>query len=208
MRAYGVTARLGRAFGRIQAWYEVDRLVQLEQEGTLRIGRHSYGRPRIDVYRGSEARVEIGAFCSIGPDVRIVTGGVHPPDRVSTFPFRVKLGLPGAYTDGLPSTAGDVTIGPDVWIGTGVTVLSGVTIGPGAVVATGAVVVGDVPPYTLVAGVPARVIRQRFSVEQIEALLRIRWWDWPDEQIERSVSSLSGDEIEEFVRRFDPGPAA
>jgi acetyltransferase-like isoleucine patch superfamily enzyme len=206
LRAYGITARLGRAFGRLQAWHEVDRLVQLEQQGLLRIGRHSYGRPRVDVYRGSEARVEIGAFCSIGPDVRIVTGGVHPPDRVSTFPFRVKMGLPGAYADGVPSTDGDVTIGPDVWVGTGVTILSGVTVGAGAVIATGAVVTRDVEPYAVVAGIPARMVRHRFTPVQVEALLRIRWWDWPDDVIRTRVDDLSGGTVEAFIERYDrPG---
>jgi acetyltransferase-like isoleucine patch superfamily enzyme len=203
LRAYEVTARLGRAFGRAQAWFEQDRLVQLQEQGLLRIGRHSYGRPAIDVYRGSEATVDIGPFCSIGPDVRIVTGGVHPPSRVSTFPFRVKMGLDGAYQDGVPSTDGDVVLGADVWVGTGVTILSGVTIGPGAVIATGAVVTSDVEPYAIVAGVPARLLRHRFEPAQIEALLRIRWWEWSDDEIRDRVGDLSGATIDAFLERFD-----
>ena len=74
-------------------------------------------------------------------------------------------------------------IGNDVWIGSNVTILGGITIGHGAIVATGAVVTKDVPPYSVVGGVPAKVIRYRFSEEKIQELLDEKWWEWNDEKI-------------------------
>jgi len=95
-------------------------------------------------------------------------------------------------------------IGNDVWLGRNSLVLSGVTIGDGAVVAAGAVVTSDIPAYAIAGGVPAKVIRYRFTPEQIAALLRIRWWDWPDEAIVAEVDLLCGGNIDEFIRRNDP----
>ena len=84
--------------------------------------------------------------------------------------------------------------------------MSGVTIGPGAVVATRSVVTKDVGPYEIVGGVPAKRIGQRFSDEQIAALLRIAWWDWPIETVKERVGLLSSPDIDEFIARYDPGP--
>ena len=116
----------------------------------------------------------------------------------------VDVGLPGAGADGHPTTRGDITIGNDVWIGRGATVLSGVTVADGAVIGAGAVVAKDVPPYAIVVGNPARVVRYRFSDEVIEALLRIRWWEWPDAVIEQRVSELCDTSVQEFAARYDP----
>lgn len=185
---------------------EAHRFAEMQRRGLIEVGRHTYGRPRIMSYAGSESRVRIGSFCSISPGVEIITGGIHPPDWVSLYPFRIKWRMAGAYTDGMPTSGGDVEIGSDVWIGTGALILSGVTIGHGAIIAARAVVSRDIPPYAIAAGVPARVVRYRHSEEQCRRLLAIAWWDWPDERIREAVPLLSSNRVSGFLERYDPTP--
>jgi acetyltransferase-like isoleucine patch superfamily enzyme len=177
---------------------------QLYSGERLSMGRHSYGDPRVATFPGDTAHVRVGAFTSIGPDVILMDGGDHRTDWVSTFPFRAVLGLPGAYEDGQPSTRGDIEIGNDVWIGRGARVRSGVTIGDGAVVGGYAVVTRDVRPYAVVVGVPARETRRRFDDEQVDALLRIAWWQWSMDAIERSVPQLCSGDVDAFIREHLP----
>jgi len=172
---------------------------RLIRSGMVTVGKYTYGIPRIDNYRNSERKVIIGSYCSIGPDVRMITGGIHPPHWVSTYPIRDFMGVDIPY-DGLPASNGDIVIGNDVWIGTGVTILSGVTIGHGAIIATGSVVTKDIPPYAIVGGVPARVIKYRFDEAQIKALLDIAWWNWPDEKVKSNIHLLSNTTINEFIQ--------
>ena len=166
------------------------------------MGRHTYGDPSVHMYHGSESRVVIGKFCSISPDVKIIVGGIHPADWVSTYPFRVKWGLPEAFQDGMPATKGDVQIGCDVWIGTEAMIFSGVEIGHGAIIAARSVVTRDVRPYSIVAGVPAREIALRHSEEHIAELLRIAWWDWDDDEILAAVPLLSSSDTSSFLARY------
>ena len=167
----------------------------------LFIGEYTYQWQSliIDEYVGSEAKVSIGKFCSIAKNVRIITGGIHPTDWISTYPFRNQFNLPGKNRDGMPKTNGDIIVGHDVWIGTGVTILSGVKIGNGAVVATGAVVTKDIPAYAIVGGVPAKVIKYRFTPNQIKDLEMINWYDWNIEKIKDNIHLLSSSSIEEFI---------
>ena len=167
----------------------------------LFIGEYTYQWQSliIDEYVGSEAKVSIGKFCSIAKNVRIITGGIHPTDWISTYPFRNQFNLPGKNRDGMPKTSGDIIVGHDVWIGTGVTILSGVKIGNGAVVATGAVVTKDIPAYAIVGGVPAKVIKYRFTPNQIKDLEMINWYDWHIEKIKDNIHLLSSNSIEEFI---------
>jgi acetyltransferase-like isoleucine patch superfamily enzyme len=168
----------------------------------LSMGRFTYGKPKVRWYAGDTASVRVGSFCSIAEDVVITIGGNHPTSWPSTYPFRIQLGLPGAYTDGLPETKGDVEIGNDVWVGRGARILSGVRIGHGAVVGAYSVVGRDVRPYGIVVGNPAREIRRRFTDDQVEAMLRIAWWNWPEQQIVDNVGSLNTPDIQAFIDRF------
>jgi acetyltransferase-like isoleucine patch superfamily enzyme len=181
---------------------ERERLRLLEEQRAagliLAWGRATYGAPQVIHYDGDAGRLHMGAYCSIAVDVRIFLGGEHRTDWVSTYPFRAVNGLPGAYEDGHPHSRGDVHVGNDVWLARGCTILSGVTVGDGAVVAGGAMVARDVRPYAIAAGNPAREIRRRFTDEEIERLLQIRWWDWPHEEVLSVVPLLNGDSLPAF----------
>jgi acetyltransferase-like isoleucine patch superfamily enzyme len=173
---------------------------ELIKTGLLEIGSYTYQWEslEIDVYKGSEAKVNFGKFCSISKNVRIITGGIHPTDWVSTYPLHSLTNLPGKRL-GMPSTKGEINIGNDVWIGTGATILSGVTVGNGVVIAAGSMVTKDVPDYAIVGGNPAKLIRYRFSSQQIEALLKIQWWNWPQERVLENLPLLSSPNIEDFI---------
>lgn len=187
---------------RIWNWW---RLLDLVDQGTVSVGSYTYGAPKVYVSRnpilGSEATesVRIGSFCSIASGVEILTGGNHRTDWVSTFPLNICFGTGAAWVDGHPSSNGSVIIGNDVWIGLGAKILSGVTIGDGAVVGAASLVSRDVRPYAVVAGNPATELRRRFSDEQVAALLRIQWWNWPVEVIVDRIPLLSSDRVDDFL---------
>ncbi len=162
----------------------------------VRVGRGTYGVSR-NTFHGlsDKVPVEIGNFCSIATDARIFCLAGHRTDLPSTYPFRTLLFNPaGGNQDAV--SRGPVRIGNDVWIGAAALVLDGVTIGDGAVVAAGAVVTRDVPPYAIVAGNPARIIRHRLPPEIIAALLDIRWWEWPDQRIRDFEPHFYGDVVD------------
>lgn len=170
----------------------------------IEIGDYSYidGHP-ILLSWGEGAKVRIGKFCSIAANVTFMLGGNHRTDWITTYPFNALM--PRTYGDiqGHPYIKGDIVIGNDVWIGRECKILSGVHIGNGAVVAAYAVVTKDVPAYAMVGGVPARLLKYRFSHREKEALERIRWWDWPEKKIAEMVSALQNGDIDSFVDRYD-----
>lgn len=160
---------------------------------TVSIGRYSYGFEKKNVYQwGEGASLIIGSFCSIAGGGSIFLGGNHRSDWITTYPFghifREELGV--SRIQGHPQTSGDVIIGNDVWLGAQCVIMSGVTIGDGAVVAANAHVVKDVPPYAIVGGNPAKVIKFRFEREVIDNLLRLRWWDLPEATIREIIPQL------------------
>lgn len=170
-----------------------------EQYPQYAIGRESYADGNLVVRTWTEsATLSIGAFCSIGHGVQILLGGEHRTDWVTTFPFNVlwpvAKGIPGH-----PATKGNVTIGNDVWIGAEATILSGVTVGDGAVIGMRALVSRNVPAYAIVAGVPASVRRMRFEPSVVEQLQALRWWDWPDDRIERFLPLMLSNDIAAFI---------
>ena len=168
-----------------------------------RIGRRSYGGLKILRY-DSTNKLEVGAFCSFAAGVTVFLGGEHRPDWVTTYPFNV-LDKRFAHIEGHPHSKGDVVIGNDVWIGKDAVILSGVKVGDGAVIGAYAVVAKDVPAYGIVAGNPAKLLRMRFSKSQIERLLETRWWDWPDDRIDRAIPYLQSERIDEFLALVDGG---
>jgi hypothetical protein len=180
-------------------WWGADlaNLRRLEKAGIVVRGRGTYGVPKVWTFAHEEARLIIGNYSAV--DGTHLLGGQHAIKHVASYPFRIFWDLPGAGEDGNPAKRGDIVIGADVWCTFGTWVLSGVTIGHGAVVATGAVVTKDVPPYAIVGGNPAKIIRYRFSEEQIAALLEIKWWDWPEEEIREAVPYIASEDIDRFI---------
>jgi len=147
-----------------------------------RVSRLHGGPARRFVRPSAEARVALGAVCAIGADALLFSQADHPMHPANTFPLRTLLLRPeGGNVDAV--TGGGVSIGNDVWVGARAIILSGVTVGDGAVIGAGAVVTRSVPPYAIVAGNPARLLRYRFDETTIAALLEVRWWDWPDSKI-------------------------
>jgi len=145
------------------------------------------------LYDWNGDRLRIGKFCQIAAGVEFVMNGAnHQMNAVSTFPFYTLAGwdmAPPAASD-LP-LRGDTVVGNDVWIGQNATILPGVHIGDGAIIGLNSVVGGDVPPYTIVAGNPAKEVRRRFDDELIGLLLRLRWWDKSIEEINALIPILS-----------------
>lgn len=168
--------------------------------GQIMVGAWTYGRPKVR-FAESGAKLTIGRYGSIADGVEILLGGNHRTDWATTYPFPEWPDLwPGAAgIEGSHATRGDVAIGHDVWLGSQCMVLSGVTIGTGAVVAARAVVTRDVPPYAIVGGNPARVIRVRFDEATIAALLACRWWALPRETVVDLLPLLMSDRTDELL---------
>lgn len=164
-------------------------------------GRGTYGIPKIYNW-GEGTTLQVGAYCSIADGVQIFLGGEHRTDWVTTYPFPV-FWEAATGVQGHPRSKGDVIIGNDVWIGTDATLLSGVKIGDGAVIGAKSVVVKDVPPYAIVAGNPARVIKMRFDNDTIARLLKVTWWEWDDARIERALPLLLQEDTQAFLRAVE-----
>ena len=167
-------------------------------QGAKEVGRWTYGMPTVRSW-GEGTNLTIGKFCAIADDVTVFLGGNHRTDWISTYPFSVLWPEVAGHIKGHPATRGDVVIGNDVWIGTGVFILSGVKIGDGAVLGAKSVVAKDVPPYAIVCGNPAKIIKYRFDKESIQKLLAIAWWNWPDEEIRTIVPMLLSKDIGTFL---------
>lgn len=143
-------------------------------------------------------RLVIGKFCALAAGVRFLMNGAnHRMDGISTYPFPT-MGGPWAehfgLLSGLPGR-GDTVVGNDVWLGDGATVLPGVRIGHGAIVGARSLVTRDVPDYAVVGGNPARVLRLRFTEDEIARLLALAWWDWPVEHLTAHVPTLMAGDV-------------
>jgi len=152
----------------------------------IAVGNYTYGR--LTVLNDSESyRLKIGHFCSIAQNVTFIVCSDHPTNTISTYPFKVMCIGSQQYE---AISKGDIVVEDDVWIGHGATVLSGVRIGQGAVVAAGAVVTKDVPPYAIVGGVPAKIIKYRFPPHLVEELLKVDYGKLTKEMVEVHADDL------------------
>ncbi|MEA5578730.1 CatB-related O-acetyltransferase [Anabaena sp. UHCC 0451] len=155
------------------------------------------------LYNYGDDSLIIGKFCAIATHVKFIMNGAnHKLDAISTYPFPIfGHGWESAMNDlmNLPSK-GDIIIGNDVWIGYDSLIMPGVKIGDGAVIAASSVVVKDIPAYTIAGGNPAVPIKQRFSDEEIEILLSIRWWDWEIEKITRNIDVIMNGNVQKLEK--------
>lgn len=148
----------------------------------------------------------IGKFCQIGAGVEFVMNGAnHQMNAVSTYPFYIF----GSWDQSAPSKEdlpfkGNTVVGNDVWIGQNSTILPGVHIGNGAIIGLNSVVTGDVPPYTIVAGNPAKAVRKRFDDELIDLLLKLKWWDKSIEEINALIPLLSCSDLAKVKQEIKP----
>ena len=144
-------------------------------------------------------KLKIGKFCSIACGAKFLfTSGNHAMQSLSTYPFPIffeEWNLDARDICSAWDNKGDIIIGNDVWIGYEAVIMAGVTIGDGAIIGTRAVVTKDVPPYTIVGGVPAKIIRKRFDDATIERLENLRWWDWNAAKIQRNISAIQSGDI-------------
>ena len=167
----------------------------------IRAGEYSYGSPIFAPFHTCD--VIIGNFVGFADNVSIDTGGEHNMKAITTYPFH-HFDMFKKYVEGMPNNSalskGPVVIGNDVWVGEGARILSGVTIGDGAVIGSRAVVTKNIPPYAIAVGVPAKVLKYRFSPEVIEKLLRIKWWNWPIQKILDNARVLVSEDLEALFR--------
>ncbi len=151
----------------------------------VEVGNWTYGGIKVMTFN-KDAKLKIGNFCSIGPEVCFILSADHYLNKISSFPFKVKC--IGEELEGV--SKGNIVVDDDVWIGYGALIMSGVHIGQGAAIAAGAVVTKDVPPYAIVGGVPAKVIKYRFEPEMIEELLKVDYSKLTKDIIDIHVGDL------------------
>ncbi len=147
-------------------------------------------------------KLRIGKFCSIACGAKFLFNSAnHTLRSLSTYPFPIfyeEWGLEGKDIRQAWDNKGDIVIGNDVWIGYQAVILAGVTVGDGAIIGSRAVVTRDVPPYTIVGGVPAKPIRKRFDEETIARFRALRWWDWDQETIRRAIPAIQAGRLSEL----------
>jgi len=149
------------------------------------VGKNTYGEIYVNA-SNNESKLVIGNYCSIANGVKFIVGGEHNLQTLSTYPFKVMINNETQEA----GSKGDIIVGDDVWLGENAIILSGVKIGQGAVVGAGAVVTKDVPPYAIVCGVPAKVIKFRFNEEIIQELLKIDFSALDTKRIKANISEL------------------
>lgn len=153
-------------------------------------------------YPINQDRLIIGKFCSIACGAKFLFNSAnHTMASLSTYPFPLffeEWGLEKKEVAAAWDNKGDIRIGNDVWIGYDAVILAGVTIGDGAIIGARAVVTKDVPPYTVAGGVPAKPLKKRFDDDTIAWLLRLKWWDWPEEKIKKNIRAIQSGRLDQL----------
>jgi len=166
----------------------------------VKIGIHTYING-LKVYCWDDRfNLSIGKYCSFADNITLIAGGEHDQDWVSTYPFIDRWSLEKYTYLKKPRYKGDINIGNDVWIANNVTILSGVNIGDGSIIGASAVVTKDIPPYSIAAGNPIRIIKYRFNEITIKGLLEIKWWDWDESKIKLNQELFTNPE--QFIKEF------
>ncbi|AZV57955.1 CatB-related O-acetyltransferase [Clostridium sp. AWRP] len=154
-------------------------------------------------YPVNNDKLIIGKFCSIACKTKfLMTSGNHTMKSLSTYTFPIfyeEWDLDVRHITDAWDNKGDIVIGNDVWIGYDAIIMSGVKIGDGAIIGTRAIVTNDVPPYTIVGGIPAKFIKKRFSDDIIFKLLKIKWWDWSYEKIQANIKHIQSGNIDKLL---------
>lgn len=179
--------------------------MSIESIHLLHAGRGTYFDRNINIFSWSDQfHIYLGNYVSIGRDCNFFLHANHRTDWITT-----SSQLWGPVSDevasmhmemGHPTCNGDINVGSDVWIGAKSTVMSGVNINHGAVIAACSVVTKDVPPYAIVGGNPAKIIRYRFTSDQIDSLLKIKWWEWDEQKIKDQAMSMWSTNIDGFIK--------
>lgn len=155
--------------------------IQIQSSPTLEVGKDTFHNGNLTI-RGT-GKIKIGSYCAFGKDIKLITSNHDYSYPVMQYSFYKKyFGQKPKHTN-TEINLFSIEIGSDVWIGDNVSILPKVKIGHGAILGTGSVVTKDVAPYTIVGGIPARFIKNRFSEESKETLLSSEWWNWEDKKI-------------------------
>lgn len=177
------------------------RVNSIFDQSLVRVGNFTYGTINI-VSTNNGSKVTIGHFCSISDNVKFIINNDHPTDHISTYPFKARI----LHDKPESISKGDIIVHDDVWIGINATIMSGVEIGQGAIIAAGAVVTRDIPPYAIVGGVPAKIIKYRFEQDMVDKLIRIDYSQIDENFISNHLESLyqsvdKSIEIDQFPMR-------
>lgn len=167
----------------------------------VKFGDYTYGTPTIMIW-DNKTRVNFGKFCSIADRVIILAGGEHQSSWISTYPFNALIDE-FKYIEGHPKTKGDINVGNDVWIASDAKILSGVSIGDGAIIAASAVVTEDVEPYSIVGGVPAKLIKYRFDKDTIRKLIELKWWDFEEKELIKIIPLLQSENLQKLFQKYN-----
>lgn len=189
---------------------EVETIYHLNDFPLVYVGEFTYiTEILVLTYSSPPPTIKIGKYCSIAEDVKFLMVTDHPYDFSTTYPMyhyftslpdQIDLIKKNGTKVKFDNSDIEIQIGSDVWIGHGASILPGVKIGHGAVIGAFAVVAKDVPPYAIVVGNPAKIIKYRFNEEQIKNFLKIKWWDWEHNKIIKSIDKITSVNVDYFLK--------